>query len=277
MPVNTKLSRRNFWVIAINSTSTFVLSYLFVFYLNYSVKILMIGVFDYPIVITYDTVYFLIRDYEWTHDSVRLIYSAGPILVFIFGILSLMVYNGFVDEDGRMKIIFIWFSLHAFNFVFSGLSIGNIFTHELGHVFNWMYLHDTAKMLIALVGFFGLILSAFVITRPLFLSANAYFNKISEKNMPFFITAQVVVPYLIGSVIGILFFLPDIPIQEQYSWVVMGVLLIIVLTRMNGMEAHEFDDEQKEVGNISWSVLVFTVLFILAIRIGLNEGISIDW
>ncbi len=237
----------------------------------------MIGVFDYPIVITYDTVYFLIRDYEWTHDSVRLIYSAGPILVFIFGILSLMVYNGFVDEDGRMKIIFIWFSLHAFNFVFSGLSIGNIFTHELGHVFNWMYLHDTAKMLIALVGFFGLILSAFVITRPLFLSANAYFNKISEKNMPFFITAQVVVPYLIGSVIGILFFLPDIPIQEQYSWVVMGVLLIIVLTRMNGMEAHEFDDEQKEVGNISWSVLVFTVLFILAIRIGLNEGISIDW
>ncbi|RLD43335.1 MAG: hypothetical protein DRI89_04840 [Bacteroidetes bacterium] len=277
MPVKTKLSRRNFWVIAINSTSTFVLAYLFVFYLNLFVKVLMIGVFDYPIVVTYDTVYFLIRDYEWTHDSVSLIYSAGPILVFIFGILSLMAYNGFVDEDGRMKIIFIWFSLHAFNFVFSSLSIGNIFTHELGHVFNWMYLQDTSKMLIALVGFFGLILSAFIVTRPLFLSANAYFNKLNDRNMPFFITAQVIVPYIIGSVIGVLFFLPTIPVQEQYSWFVMGVLLIIVLVKMNSMESHEFDDEQKKVGNISWSVLVFTVLFILAIRIGLNEGISIDW
>jgi len=277
MAVKTKLSRRNFWVIAINSTSTFVLAYLFVFYLNLGVKVLMIGVFDYPIVVTYDTVYFLIRDYEWTHDSVRLIYSAGPILVFIFGLLSLMAYSGFVDDDGRMKIIFIWFSLHAFNFVFSSLSIGNIFKHELGHVFNWMYLHDTAKMLVALVGFFGLILSAFVVTRPLFLSANTYFNKLNERNMPFFITAQVIVPYIIGSVIGVLFFLPTIPVQEQYSWVVMGVLLIIILTRMNAMESHEFDDEQKEVGDISWAVLIFTVLFMLTIRFGLAEGVSIEW
>ncbi|MCF6170991.1 MAG: hypothetical protein L3J66_08460 [Bacteroidales bacterium] len=277
MAERTKLSRRNFWVIAINSTSTFVLSYFLVFFTNHFIKIMMTAVFKYPISFTYDTIFFLIRGYEWTHDSVRLIYSAGPVLVLVLGIISLMVYYSFSAESGWFKIIFIWFSLHAFNFVFSGLSIGNIFTYGVGHVFNWMYLHDTAKMLVALVGFFGLLISAFVLTRPLVLSGNSYFIGLDERNKPFFIMSQIVVPFIIGSAINVLFFLPTIPVQEEYSWVVLAVLLLIISVRINKIEPLDYGETDEVSVRLSWPVLLFTILFLLSLRFGFAERISISW
>ena len=277
MVKKTELSRRNFWVIAINSTSTFVLAYFLVFFVNHFSKIMMTGVFQYPITFTYDTIYFLIHAYEWTHESVRLIYSAGPILVLVLGVISLMIFYSFSDEEGWVKVIFIWFSLHAFNFVFSGLSIGNIFNYGLGHVFDWMYLRDTAKMILALIGFFGLLISGFLLTRPMILTGNSYFNGLDEGNIPFFITAQIIVPFILGSVINVLFFLPTIPVQEQYSWIVLAVLLLIISVRINYMEPHEFVEMEERSIRLSWPVLIFTSLLVLGFRLGLQEGISINW
>ncbi len=274
--INTKLSRKYFWAIVANSTTAYILAFLSVFYLNHFLKILLTGLFDYPITFTYDTIYFLIENYEWTHDSVRLIYSAGPLLMLVLGIISLVLFINMSDEPGRMKIFFVWFSLHAFNFVFSGLVIGNILTYGIGHVFNWMYLHDTMKMLVALIGFFGLLLSAIVVTKPIATSALSYFNRLDENNSPFFIMSQIIVPFLLGAGTILVFFLPEIPIQEKYSWIVLGVLLIIVSGRINSMEPMPFDLEERKVG-VSWPVLIFTIVVLLALRFGLENSISISW
>lgn len=276
MKIDTSLSRKNFWAIAINSTTAFVLTYFFVFYTSLLTKIILTGIFDYSITFTYDTIFYHIKGHEWSHDSVRLIYSSGPILVFIFGAISLMIFSGFAEETSRVKVIFVWFSLHAFNFVFSGLSIGNIFGYGVGHVFTWMYLHDTAKMVIALIGFFGLLATAIIIVKPLVNSASSFFNYLDERNIPFFIMAQIIVPYIIGSALGIIFFLPSIPVQEEYSWVVMGVLLLIVSVSINQIEPIQFDNDKRDIG-ISWRLVAFTVVLLLAIRFGLSEGLTINW
>ena len=275
-PSTTKLSIKNFWAIVVNSTSTFVLAYLFVFYINLLLKAMLAGVFGYPVTFTHNTIYYLIENYEWTQDSVRLIYSAGPILLLVFGIISLMIHTSLSDEEGRTKVFFVWFALHAFNFVFSGLIIGNIFTHGVGHVFNWMYMHDTTKMIVALVGFFGLLLSAIVVTKPITSTAISYFNRLDEKNAPFFIMSQIIVPFILGSGIIVLYFLPGAEFQEMYSWIVLGVLLLIISGRINSMEPIQFDMEDRTVG-VSWVVFIFTILLVLALRFGLEKAISIDW
>jgi hypothetical protein len=261
----TKLSIRNFWSIVVNSTATFVLAYLFVFYINHLLKVVLAAVFNYPTTFTYNKINYFIENYRWTHDSVILIFGAGPLLLFVLGILSLVIFASMADEEGRVKIIFIWFTLHAFNFVFSGLMIGNIFTHGVGHVFNWMRLHDTLKMIVALIGFFGLLLSAILVTKPIASSAVSYFNNLDEKNTPFFITSQVIVPYVIGSVIVLLYFMPLVSFQEEYSWIVLGILLLIVSGRINSMEPVHFDMEEKRVG-VSWPVLIFTIIIVLGLR-----------
>lgn len=276
MKIDTELSRKNFWAIAVNSTTAFVLTYLIVFYINFFIQVILTGIFDYPITFTHDTIFFHIKGYEWSHDSVRLIYSSGPILVFVLGVISLMIFSGFADDSSRVKVLFVWFSLHAFNFVFSGLSIGNIFGYGLGHVFTWMYLHDTAKMIISLIGFFGLLSTAIFIVKPIINSGSSFFSYLDERNVPFFIMAQIVVPYIIGSVIGVMYFLPTIPVQEEYSWVVMGVLILIVSVSVNKMERIQFDNEKRTIG-ISWRLVVFTIVIMLAMRFGLDSGISLNW
>ena len=274
MERSTKLSIKNFWSIVVNSTATFVLAYLFVFYINFFLKISMAAVFGYPVNFNYNKIGYFIQKYEWTHDSVRLIYGSGPILLFVLAILSLVLYASMSNEEGRIKIFFIWFTLHAFNFVFSGLMIGNIFTHGVGHVFNWMYLSDTTKMIVALVGFFGLLMSAILVTKPIASSAVSYFNGLDETNIPFFITSQIIVPFIIGSGLILLYFAPLVSFQEKYSWIVLGVLLIIVSGRINAMEPVNYDIEEKSPG-ISWVVLIFTIVVALAIRFGLSTPISI--
>ena len=234
----------------------------------------MAAVFEYPVNFSYNNIGYFIQKYEWTHDSVRLIYSSGPILLFVLAILSLMLYASMSNEEGRIKIFFVWFSLHAFNFVYSGLMIGNIFTHGVGHVFNWMYLTDTTKMIVALVGFFGLLLTVILVTKPIASSAVSYFNGLDERNIPFFITSQIVVPYLIGSGIILLYFMPLTSFQEKYSWIVLGVLIFIISARINAMEPVNYDVEEKLPG-ISWITLIFTIIFALAIRFGLSTPISI--
>jgi len=274
MEHQTKLSIKNFWSIVVNSTTTFVLAYLMVFYINFFLKISMAVVFDYPVNFSYNKIGYFIQKYEWTHDSVRLIYSSGPILLLVLGILSLVLYASMSNEEGRIKIFFIWFTLHAFNFVFSGLMIGNIFTHGVGHVFNWMYLTDTTKMVVALVGFFALLMSAILVTKPIASSAVSYFNGLDETNIPFFITSQIIVPFIIGSGLVLLYFFPLVSFQEKYSWIVLGVLLLIVSGRINAMEPVNYDIEEKSPG-ISWVVLIFTIVVALAIRFGLSSPISI--
>ena len=268
MEPETKLSVKNFWMIVVNSTSTFVLAYLLVFYLNHFLKVILAAVFEYPTSFTYNKVNYFIDNYEWTHDSVTLIFGSGPLLLLILGILSIVIYASMSDEEGRTKIFFIWFTLHAFNFVFSGLMIGNIFTHGVGHVFNWMYMHDTMKMIVALIGFFGLLLSAIIVTKPIASSAVSYFNGLNDKYIPFFITSQVIVPFVIGSIIVVLYFMPLLSFQEQYSWVVLGILLLIVSGRINSMEPVIYDVEEKSVG-ISWVIVIFTIIVVLGLRFGL--------
>lgn len=202
------LTRRNFWVIAINSLASFVLSYLIIFYLNQISFVLTSGMYGYPVSIDYASVFFHVEPYQWTHDAVFLIFSSGYILTLIFGLLMLLAFYYILPDALPVKVFFFWFVLHAGNYLFGGLLLGNLMTQGIGHVFNWMYLLDTPRMLISLAGFFGLLVIALMSAYWVAVSANSYFDKYNEKMAPFFITAQVFVPYLIGSLILFFYFYP---------------------------------------------------------------------
>ncbi len=272
METRTKLSRRNFWVISLNSTSAFVLAYLLVFYLNHFTKAFMGLMFNIPIAFDWDQLYFYIKDFQWTHDMVTTIFSAGVFLVFIFGIVSYAAFWAFKEEVSRLKIFFLWFAMLAFNFFFSNLLIGNLFTRGIGFVFQWAYLSDTAKVVIAMIGFFGLILTALIMKRPFLLSANSYFVSLKERNFPFFFMAQVVVPYLIGSFVTVFYFYPRILFQERYSWISLGVVLLILFLGVNQEETVLFDpDEPPPPVTVSKPLVIASVLVLVVLRLAFNS------
>ena len=272
------LSRQNFWIITLNSTAAYILSYLFLFYLNQFSYLLTAGMYDYAISIDYSSYFFHIEPYEWTQDAVIMIFSSGYILTFLAGLLSLLAFYQIVADSFPIKVFFFWTSFHAVTYVFGGLMLGNLLTEGIGHVFTWMYMTDTMKMIISLVGFTGLLMMSIFSARLVALSSNAYFEKYNERMGPFFITAQVLVPYLIGSVLIFVYFLPEPQFHERYSWIIIGVMLLLFFmrARYNDDLMFEEGDENRSI-RLMKGFIIFTVLFYVLSRIILANGIYIDW
>jgi hypothetical protein len=162
-------------------------------------------------------------------------------------------------------------------FVFGGLMLGNLLTQGIGHVFTWMYLNDTVKLIISLIGFFGLLMMSIFSARLVALSSNAYFEKYSERIGPFFITAQVLVPYLIGSVLIFVYFLPEPQFHERYSWIIIGVMLLLFYLRIRHNDDLMFEEDDKRSFRLMKGFILFTAMFYVLSRILMAKGIFIDW
>jgi hypothetical protein len=271
------LSRKNFWIIAINSLASFVLAYLFIFYLNQLSYVLTAGMYNYPLTIDYATYFFHIEPYQWTHDAVFMIFSSGYVLTFIFGLLSLLAFYQTMPDVMPIKVFFFWMIIHSSNFVFGGVMLGNLLTEGIGHVFNWMYLADTARMIISITGFFGLLMTALFSSRLVAISSNAYFSKYNERMSPFFITAQVLVPYLIGSFLLFVYFLPKNMFHERYGWIILGLMLLIFFLRSRFLEDLMFEEDDNRQVRLMKGFAVFTAAIFVATRILLSKGIFFGW
>ena len=272
MKPDAGLTKRNFWMIVTNSTSAYVLAYLMVFYINHFTKIFAAIMFNIPVGFDWDQIYFYIENYQWTHDMVTIIFSSGPVLAFLFGLVSLGIFYALREEFTLLKIFLIWFAFLSFNFFFGNLLIGNLFTKGIGYVFQWAFFSDTTKVLIAMVGFFGLIATAFVMREPILFSANSYFTTLTERNFPFFFTAQITVPFVIGTLFSIFYFYPRILFQERYSWISLAVVLLIIFLGINEEEPIIFDPEEPPPPiHISKVLVICAVVIYVVFRIVLNS------
>ncbi|MFZ4463027.1 MAG: hypothetical protein ACOYN5_04230 [Bacteroidales bacterium] len=272
-----QLSRYNFWIIAINSTASFILSYLIIFYINQMMFVITAGMYDYPITVDYATIYFHLEPSEWIHDAVFLIFSAGYVATFIVGLLSLLAFYNLLVDPMPVKILFFWLFIHSSTYFFGGLLLGNLLVQGIGHVFNWMYLKDTAKLLLSLVGFFGLLTVSLMSFKMIATSSNSYFSRYTERLAPFFLTAQVFVPYTIGSLLIWAYFAPKAMFQEKYGWIVLGIMLLIFFMRSRFTEDLMFDEDDHRKVRPMRGLVIFSLLFYLGSRLIMHFGIYFDW
>lgn len=276
MKLERDLTPGNFWIIAANSTSAFILAYLIIFYINLLSIIVTAGMFDYDVSFNYFQIFFHIEPYEWTHDAVKLMYSTGPILIFILAFISLVAYHAFKEEEAKIKIFFLWFALISFNYSFGGLMIGNLFKKGVGHVFNWMYFTDTQKMIVALIGFFGLLSTGLLMAKPIAHTANSYFKNLTSENFPFFFTAQIILPFVLGGSIIVGYFIPNVLFQERYGWISLAVILALAFGRINQYENIYFEDEEKDV-RLSYFLVILALVSVFGLRLLLNRNFLIQW
>ena len=282
MSRRSDLTTAHFWKIAANSTAGFLLAFFFVFYLNHFVNILTAGIFSFPVSFDYKVIFYNIEPYQWTHDAVKLIFSGGPVMIFIVGMISLIAYFSLFEEEARVKIFFLWLVLIALNYFLGGLMIGNIFKKGVGHVFNWLYFSDTQKMIIAIMGFFGLLSTGILMAKPVAHSANSYFNYLGESNFPFFFTAQVIVPFIAGNLIVFTYFFPDILFNneilfyERFGWVSMALVLLLIFGRINHFETIYFDEEDRTI-SISWTLVGLALFILVILRLLLHRTYLIQW
>ncbi len=276
MIANNKLSRKNFWIIVANSTAAFIISYLLVFYLNHFSIIFSAGMFEHGISFDFSRIVYHVAPSEWTPDSVKVIYGVGPLLVFITGLLALLAYSSMSEDEEKVKIFLLWLTLNALNFVFSGIIIGIIFKIRIAHLFLWMYFNDSQLLMMAMMGFFGIMITSLIMAKRIVFSANSYFNKLDENNYPFFIMAQIIVPFIIGAVLLVIFFIPQIQITETYIWIGLALIITISAILVSKMDAVYFDEEIKET-TLSWPLIGIAVFLFFTLRVVFNNEILMNW
>jgi len=266
--------RKVAWVITLNSTVLFLLSYFTLYLIYQAVTVIAGSLFDYPVILYYYEVYFNISPEKWYNDSVKTIFSAGPLILFILAIISFIIYSNLKELTGNFKIFFLWSFLHGTNMLFGALLVGTLFDTGVGYVISWMYIMDTGKVLYSTISIFMLVIAGLISVKPFLFSGNHYFNFLSKENRTFLIKFQVIMPFLAGNVIIFLIRYPHFMFYETFTCLVMIISMLgIVFTYHNFHELY-FDEDEKMI-RFDWLFLFFLLGIILFYRGILQLGIRL--
>jgi len=268
--------RRNLYSIAANSTSLFLLSYLFVYMFSLLVTSISGTFFDYSSTIYYYDIYFNIRYDQWYHDAVKVIYVSGPLASLFVGTLLLIIFSYIREDKGLYKMFFFWGFLHSYTMFFGGVLVGTVFGTGMGHAINWSYIMDTGKMVYSIIAIAIFILIGVLSSKSFLISANTYYNNLTGGLKHKFVWAQMVVPFLLGNIMMFAFRMPIL--KMYYIFVGITMILVIIPSWISiRFYPNMFFHEDPVSIKPSWKLIALAIAVYIIMRILLGVGILIDF
>lgn len=267
--------RRLLTLISFNSTVLFLLSYFSLFLFAQAVTVVSAGFFDYPVTVHYYEIYFNISLEAWYQDSVKTIFSSGPLVNFAIGITFLIIYSNIRESTAPFKLFFLWGFLHAVNMLFGAMLIGTLFETGVGHVISWMYIMDTGKVLYSIVSIFLLVIAGIITTKQFLISGNTYYNEINKTNRTSFIVSQVLMPYLTGNVFLIILRQPRFIFYDTFIMVTMIICILPIIATYKSYNELYFEEEEKKPALV-WISLIMLALVVLFFRGVLEIGLRFN-
>ena len=258
-------NRRRFLLIAFNSTVLFLLSYFSLFLVSQVSTVIAARFFDYPTIVYYYEIYFNIGQESWFHDSVKTIFSSGPVVNFVIGITFLILYSNIKELPGAFKLYFLWGFLHAVNMLFGALLVGTLFDTGVGHVISWMYIMDTGKVLYSIISIFLLVIAGLITTKQFLISGNTYYNEINTNNRTSFMLSQVLMPFLAGNALLFLLRQPRFVFYDTFIGLALIMCILPIMATYSSYNELYFEEEEKKPG-IAWIPLAVLGVLVLIFR-----------
>lgn len=268
-----KIEKKESLVVIANSTAFYLLSYLFVYMLFQFATITASGIFDIPNTLYYNRIGFNVRPEVWTFDSVKVIYSAGNILLFLVSITFLVVIIKALEYNGFLRLFFIWGFVHSISMLFGSIIIGAFNFEGFGIVLSYLYLADTAKMLLLFAGLLVIIGIGMSIIRILLFSANIYFNFLSPQMRPAFRRDQFIMPFIVSTVILYAVKYP-LSLYESLLLVVPFFMILPLFWGISRFPVFYFEETEKKI-SLHFILISFTILTFTVYRVLLGYGINI--
>ena len=220
-------SLRKYLVISVNSLAYFILAYLFIILVINFVSMGMAKIF-YGVSSTMTPNGFDIdqTNFQWSLESVVLIFFIGVLLAMLFGIWFQMIYINTRKGGGHLKLFFLWSYLIAYTIFFGDMIFGAFFNYMPGAFFNFMGFPIPLRVVIGIGGLVLLFVVGWMSAKNVVISLNIYLRKASISTIRPFVTAQLLVPFVVGNVI--IYFLKS-PLQAKFEYVDTLVLLTMVV------------------------------------------------
>lgn len=260
--------------ISVNSLMLFLMSYFFIDFLSNLGMAITSLLFEYKTIVYYYNIEFLVDYDDWFADAVKTIFATGPIIGLIIAFLSLIIYSKVYLETGILKILLLWSIFHGANSIIGGTLIGNLMGKGFGYVIMYLYYSDTGKLIMSLMMILLSIVIGTVSTKYWIMSANTYYNYSKPNNRPVFIMSQVFIPYIIGTLSIWLITLPEGLRYDTFVNIAMVFMVLPPLLLNKYYQEYYFDEEPKKI-KYGINIIIFAIIFIMALRTLLDSGLRI--
>ncbi len=271
-----KENKRNFFINAINSTAIFILSYFVMYFIYQIFTMLMASAYNIPSRMLYFKTDFLVHKSSnlWSPSVVIQVCSIGPIVCLILGFVFLRLFHFFKKRKGMFKLFLLWCAVHGFN-MFFGAYVGGIFSNKgFGLVMLWFFLQFFLNVAF---GFISVILLVFIgsLFSKAFLQTAQNSSLLTKANKPYFIFAQVLLPYIIGNIfIDLAIELPGgLNYNKLYQMVMVaciGFLIFPMLSKPYEEDVRLAKDESRL--KVNPKLIITFIIVALAFRLGLQTG-----
>jgi hypothetical protein len=268
-----RIKKGNSLSIIVNSTAFYLLSYLCVFMLFQFTTIIASNIYDIPNTLYYNKIGFNVIPEAWTFDSVKVIYSSGNIILFLISVSFLVVIIKALEFNGLLRLFFLWGFIHSVSMLFGSFIIGAFNFEGFGIVLSYLYLADTAKMLLLFCGLLILIAIGMGMVKVYLFSANIYFNFLSPEMRPVFRRDQFILPFVISTLLLLIIKYP-LSLYETIMLFIPFFMLLPLFWGIGRYPVFYFEETTKSV-RISYRLVLITLGIYLLYRIVLGIGINI--
>lgn len=265
----TKLALMSFFSYAI-----FVACYL-IYNLIYLATTAGVAVtFHIPTEIHYYKCVFNIPLWWWNQPNVIFTFASGPIVCAFFGVLSLRFFFMFRKGKNWVRLFFLWGYHHGFNLFFGSYVAGVISRSGFRHASNWAAIPMEVEYAIAIGAMICMFLVGFLSVK-FFLQMAVSQTILVNHRRNRYITAVVLIPWLLGSITLIVMKLPKVTYYESLIFMMMFTSVIPVYIAQRFFYEVSIVRFEKNL-RINWFAVIALGLFLFSFRYVLDYGILVQ-
>jgi hypothetical protein len=272
---------QKYFTYSFNSAIIFIIAYIAAYLIYQFTVIITASFYNIDAVLFYYEVMFPIGDASprWNAFNIIMITLSGPVVSLALGVVWYKLVLKKRDLSPMVKLFFVWLTFHSFNMFFGAFVAGVITNQGFGYVANWMFMGIVLKILFSMLALGALAYIGYRATGQFLATSNSV-NRINKHNKDYFILAQGVIPWLVGSGILVLLKIPDKPPQHQniivYDLIIVGSFVFMVLATLikrDAKPAVAVNSKRRDKTKLGWLYMLVAIGLIAFYRIALEPGL----
>jgi len=262
----------------INSTVALLFSYVSIYYLNQFLTVIVSSAFSISTVLYYFDIIYQIGPYSslWNRFNIIVINGAAPFLSLLFAVIFYRFFKISKDRIKLFRMYFFWGMIFSFNMFFGAYIVGAITRSGFIYFTEWIfysYMFDIEEIIFMVLSLIALVAIGYFASHFVLTVASTKLL-ITQKNKPYYKIMQLLLPYITVMLIVNIFSIPNI---NFYNILLQLSLLLVIAPAMINYENYRTTQiviikTKQNYTFLKWS-LITTLLFIIILRVILNDGI----
>ncbi len=263
---------RTFLYLAVDSTAIYIITFILVYFLYQLIILAGASLWGTGTIQQYHRMVFTGHASLYSRLGILFIASVGPNLTLVLGLILFTWVFRLKFFSGLQRLFVLWLALHSINHFFGALMYGAITNEGFKDVTRLLNIQQVLMFFLAFIALILLFWIGLRATRP-FLETTTSLTMINSDNRRRFIINQVILPWIVGSLLLAMLFDPDNLnfTYELLTFITMGFIIIPVW--FNRHRRPRFKIRKIKI-RIHYTYVVLVVILLIALWVASNKGLG---